>query len=82
MIVIIDAIDVDEVVGEAPGNDGQMQTRVLRSDVAKRVGNVARTDHDGAGRGRHLLPTDGDLELPLQNIEDFGLMTVDMERRP
>jgi hypothetical protein len=56
MIVIIDAIDVDEVVGEAPGNDGQMQARVLRSDVAKRVGNVTRTDHDGAGRGRHLLP--------------------------
>jgi hypothetical protein len=82
VVAIVDAIDIDEVVGEPSGNDGQEQVRILRSDVAERVGNITRTDHDGAGRGRHLLPADGDLELSRQNVEDFGFMAVDMERRP
>ena len=70
------------VVARTTSDDRQKQARVLGSDVAKRVGNVPRTDHERPSRGRHLLVADGDLELPLQNIEDFRFMAVNMERRP
>ena len=82
LIAIVYAIHIDEVVGEPPRDDRQKQARILGSDVAKRVGNVPRTDHERPSRGRHLLVADGDLELTLQNIEDFRFMAVNMERRP
>ena len=82
VIAVVDAIDIDEVVGEPPRDHGQKQVRILRSDIAERVGNIARTDHDGPSGGCHLLLADGDFELPVQNIEYFALMAMNMKRRP
>ena len=47
MIAVVDAIHIDEVVGEPPRDDGQKQVCILGPDIAEGVGNVARTDPDG-----------------------------------
>src|SRR3977135_120388 len=82
MIAIIDPIHIDEVVGEPPRDDRQKQARILGSDVAKRVWNVPRTDHERPSRSGHLLLADGDFELPLPTVEDVRLMAMNMKRRP
>jgi hypothetical protein len=67
-VAIVDAIHFDEVVGKPSWDDGQKQPRILRSDIAKGVGNVARAHHDRAGGGGEYLSADGDLELTVKDV--------------
>jgi len=46
------------------------------------VRDIARADHNRPGGGGYLLIADRDLELPLEDVGDLGLVAMNVQGRP
>ena len=76
------AVHLKEVVGKSTRDDGQEQLARRRADVAEGMRDVAGADGQRPRWGLDRTIAERDLEQTLQDVEDLGLVAVNMQRRP
>ena len=81
-VLVGKAVHLEEVVGKSTRDDGQEQLARRRADVAEGMRDVAGADGQRPRRGLDRTIAERDLEQTLQDIEDLGLLAVDVQRRP